>query len=194
MNKLAKVIRVLTISPIMALMLCLVLNFTISESFSSVLFLLITIFCLSIFPVLAYPVERKFHILNKLNGSLTIRAAERKLAIIFSCISYLVIFLLSLIVNEPIVIKQLTLTYLISGLLIFISSFIFKVEASGHMCGIVGPIVFLCAKVSLWFLLILVPLTFVIWSSLKLKRHTILELSLGSIIPIIGFIIALLVF
>lgn len=194
MNKLAKIIRVLTISPIMALGICLIIFFGVDNSFSSVFVFLLTVFCLAIFPVLAYPFERKTHIMNKINPDLTPRAADRKMAIIFSVISYTVILLVALLNNESVIVKQLVLTYFISGVLICLSSFLFKVEASGHMCGIVGPMVFLSVKISYWFLLIILPLGFVVWSSLKLKRHTPLQLILGSIIPIIGFIISIIVF
>lgn len=194
MNKIAKIIRVLTISPIMALGICLIIFFGVEDSFSSVPIFLLTVFCLAIFPVLAYPFERKFHFMNKINPALTPRAADRKMAIVFSVISYTVILLVCLLNKESTIVKQLVLTYFISGVLISISSFAFKMEASGHMCGIVGPMVFLSVKISYWFLLILIPLGFVVWSSLKLKRHTLVQLILGSLMPIIGFIISLLVF
>ena len=74
MNKIAKIIRVLTISPIMALMICLVIDFGVDDSFSSVLIFLITIFCLVVFPVLAYPFEQKVNILKRFNNTLTPRA------------------------------------------------------------------------------------------------------------------------
>ena len=193
MNKIAKIIRVLTISPIMALMICLVIYFGVDDSFSSMLIFLITIFCLVVFPVLAYPFEQKVNIVKRVNNTLTPRAADRKMAIIFSVISYSVALLVVFLNHESTIVKQLVLTYFISGVLIAISSFAFKFEASGHMCGMVGPMVFLAVKVSYWFLLILIPLAFVVWSSLKLKRHTVLQLIFGSLMPVVGFIISLIV-
>lgn len=193
MNKIAKIIRVLTISPIMALMTCLVIYFGVDDSFSSVLIFLITIFCLVVFPVLAYPFEQKFNIVKRVNNTLTPRAADRKMAIIFSVISYSLILIVVFLNHESTIVKQLILTYFISGVLIAISSFALKFEASGHMCGMVGPMVFLTVTVSYWFLLILIPLAFVVWSSLKLKRHTVLQLIFGSLMPVVGFIISLIV-
>ena len=68
-----------------------------------------------------------------------------------------------------------------------------KINTSGHACGFIGPVVFLSYSISVWFLLALPLLYFVIWSSLKLKRYTLFELISGCLIPVVSFLLAILI-
>ena len=88
--------------------------------------------------------------------------------------------------------KEMTLTYLFSGsfMLIFM---LLKINTSAHACSFIGPVVFLSYSISIWFLLALPLLYFVIWSSLKLKRHTLFELISGCLIPVVSFLLAILI-
>ena len=90
MKKVAKFIRVMTVAPFLALTLILILHFT-KKAFSDG-FVYLALFTLVLLPILAYPIQRKFHIIK---GDM--RASERKLAIIFSVFGYLLGFVISII-------------------------------------------------------------------------------------------------
>ena len=55
-------------------------------------------------------------------------------------------------------------------------------KASGHTCGCSGPIAALSIFINPWFLVGYVLLTPIIWSSIRLKRHTALQLLAGCVI------------
>ncbi len=191
MKTFAKIIRILTVSPIMALMLCLVLYFDKNINFASLSMFFVCIACLCVLPVVAYPVEKCTHIFAKISGQNSQRQCERKLAICFSILGYIILTIVCFATNQSSVLKQMSLTYLFSGILIFVFSVIIKINASGHVCGVVGPIVFLTHFVSLYFLFLLLLLVPVCWGSLKLARHSKLELLCGGIIPVVSFLIAI---
>lgn len=193
MEKFFKIIRIITVSPFMALMLCLLLYFCVPASFQNVGMLILTICLLSVVPALAYPAEKIFGLQRKLDKNSDLRQAQRKMAICFSVISYSCLALLVFLTNSSPILKEMTLTYLFSGALIFVFSIIFNINASGHVCGVVGPIAFLSYSISFYFLFLSFLLIFVVISSLKLKRHSICELIIGGIIPIISFLITIFI-
>ena len=94
MKKFAKVIRILTISPLFALVLVLVLHFS-NKAFLGYNFLIFLI-TLVLLPLLAYPIQDKFKIIKGVDK----RTGERKLAIIFSVIGYVLGFGASLIFSS----------------------------------------------------------------------------------------------
>lgn len=187
MKKFAAVLRVITIPPIMALLLLAILLF--KQQINILTFIILLLF-LAIFPSLSYLIEKTFKIYKKISKEENDRVCYRNLAIIMSLISYTIIFILVLFNNYSILVKQLVSTYFLSGILMFISTFAFKIKASGHMCGFSGPVTFLSVTISYYFLLLYLLIILVIWSSLKLKRHTIIEIILGFLIPIISFLIS----
>ena len=78
-------------------------------------------------------------------------------------------------------------TYLCSGLLLAILSFKFKYRARGHACGVAGPGAMLTAYLGAAFLpaaLLLVPIGI---SSVRLGRHTVLQVIIGSAVSVISF-------
>ena len=62
-------------------------------------------------------------------------------------------------------------------------------KASGHTCGCSGPIAALSIFINPWFLVGYVLLTPIIWSSIRLKRHTALQLLAGCVIPVLAMLI-----
>lgn len=190
MKKFAKFIRVLTVSPIMAFLLCTLLLFSGLEAFSSRFMYFICLICLSIIPVLAYPMEKRFKVVGKRNSSLNERAAERKLAIILSFVSYFVLLLVVFATNQPIILKRVCLIYFLCGLLIWFSSTLLNFNASGHICALIGPILVLTSFVNYYYSFLLLLLIPVVWSSLKLKRHTVMQLVAGALIAVLCFLLS----
>ena len=90
---------------------------------------------------------------------------------------------------------MITLTYLLSGVCIFISSKVFKFKISGHACGVFGPV-----SVLFYFGLyspaaIGVGVTaLVYYASLKSGRHTRPELISGTVVPTILMTLFILIF
>jgi len=192
MEKLAKIIRIITVAPIMALMLCTILLLNNPQNYNGLWMFFVCIICLCIVPSLAYPIEKKWHIIGREN-TLDERAATRKLAIIMSVIGYCLLLILVVLTHQPTVLVMMAITYALSGLFIFVFSVIIHVNPSGHACGFMGPVIFLCYNISWWFALLTPMLLIVSWSSLKLKRHTWAQLILGTIIPIISFFVSVLI-
>ena len=185
MNKFFLAIRSITAPHIFALLLLSLLYILRPSYFGSIWMLIAGIFCLTVLPVLAYPLQR-FIPPFKDKG----RDGQRKLAIIFSFVGYLLGTLIVFIFNAPIEAKMLFVEYLLCGISIFVSDKAFKFKASGHACGIVGPIAML-VYLGLYIpaavgILLSVP---VFISSVKTKRHTVSQLIVGSLIPIVMLVI-----
>ena len=79
-------------------------------------------------------------------------------------------------------------TYLISGTTLAVCTLL-HFKASGHTCGCSGPIAALSIFINPWFLVGYVLLTPIIWSSIRLKRHTALQLLAGCVIPVLAMLI-----
>ena len=176
----AKWIRTLTVPPIMAIILSTVLYLALgTTAFANGVHFFEAIFTLGIMPTLAYPLCRLIPVFKKKG-----RKFERNLAIIFSVAGYISGTLLICLTGGTQISKILFFTYLISGLLTALLSFVFKFKTSGHTCGVSGPIamlVYCFGPVYLVLYLMLIPI-FV--SSLKLKRHTVIQLIAGCLVPI----------
>ena len=187
MNRVYKIIRVATVPPLMASLLFVILGlYNITawiDSWLGVLFL-------GILPILAYPLQR-FIPYFKDKG----REGQRNLAIIFAVVGYIVGCTLALIFKAPKAVVLIYFDYLLSGILIAVFNKFFHLRASGHACGIVGPIAML-----IYFGLYLpaaigaIMTVFVFISSIKMKRHTFLQLIGGSTITVSALLILLIPF
>lgn len=191
MKKMAKFVRVITVAPIMALLLITVVFVKTGDDFEWIYYMG-AVLGLCIIPSLSYPLEKFGRFYGKSHQNLSERDAMRELSIYTSVIGYTLYTIFVMAFNQPPLVKQMALTYMFSGLLMFLMSIIFKIKASGHACGFIGPVVFLCCKVSWWYALFFPVFIFVVWSSLKLKRHTVMDIFYGAIIPIISFVFAVL--
>lgn len=181
----AKTIRTLTVAPIMALVMLLSLYLKDYGLFGDFVNFIMLILFLTIFPLLAYPLQ-PFIKQYKDKG----REGQRTLAMVFAVAGYIGGCLFSLILNAPKSVWVIYISYLISGTLIILFNKLFRLKASGHACGVTGPFVIL-----LYFGQIIgylgIPILAVVWlASLKMKRHTIWQLIGGTIIPIVALGIA----
>ncbi len=180
-----KTIRIVTLAPIMALITILLLYSTDRYIFKGISNFIFSVIFFVIVPLLAYPLQL---IIPKIKSKG--RTGQRKLAIIMAVIGYILGIIYAIFMNITSELMLMYLVYLISGILIFIFNKILKIKASGHACGVVGPIVYLGYFYKSYALLG-IPLIFIVYySSIKMKRHSIKELLYGSILPIIAFIIS----
>ena len=168
-QKFAQAVRILTTPPVFSALMCTLLYVLVPGSFASLGHYLLAIVCLSLLPVLAYPVSYLIPALRR--GG---RKTQRNLALVFSVLGYL----------EKVVFG----TYLISGTTLAVCTLL-HFKASGHTCGCSGPIAALSIFINPWFLVGYVLLTPIIWSSIRLKRHTALQLLAGCVIPVLAMLI-----
>ena len=189
MKILAKIIRILTIPPIMAIWLLTTLFIVKPEFFGGIAFYFLAVFFVAILPILAYPLQPITPVF-KHKG----REGQRTLAMIFSVVGYLLGCITNLFMNAPATLWLVYLVYLLSGLGIAIFNKIFHLRASGHACGIMGPVAFLFyCGVGTAFVGIGIYLA-ALWASVKMKRHTFLQFVGGAVIPVVALFVVATVF
>jgi len=179
MHKVSLVIRNLTIPPVFAAVLLLILYFTRPEICSTPWQLVGGLVFLCILPLSAYPLQRFVpHFKDK--G----REGQRSLAMIFSSAGYLAGVLFALLTDASDGLKLVFWEYLFCGIVILVFNKALRIRVSGHACGITGPVILL-----MYFGLYLPAvigaafIVFVYISSLQTKRHTAPQLVGGSLVP-----------
>jgi len=180
---LSKVIRVITIAPVMAFLLLVVIYIARPQYFGGGLNFALAV----IFPVLAYPIQPLVPGFRDRG-----REGQRSLAIWMAGIGYCFGIATAAFMSVTREMWIIYLTYLISGILIILFNKVFKVKASGHACGVAGPIF-----TSICFLGPLAWLSFIILAavyraSLCMKRHSKSELLIGTAIPALALLMSLL--
>lgn len=188
MKNLAKIIRIITVAPIMALNMLLTLYLQNPLLFGSAVIFILSVLFLVIFPLLAYPLQpliKKY----KSKG----REGQRTLAIIFAVAGYLGGCLFAILLHASKNVWIIYLTYLLSGTLVMLWNKLLHFKASGHACGVTGPFALLI-YFGQPYGYIGIPVLALVWlASLYMKRHTNLQLITGSVIPIVALGIALMV-
>ncbi len=178
---LSKLIRVLTVAPVMALLTLVTLYACDRTAFDSrfVLFLFAVCF-LTVLPLLAYPLQG---VIPGFRGKG--REGQRNLAMLFANGGYILGCITNLFTDAPSTLWMIYLEYLFSGMLILIFNKVFHLRASAHACGVIGPAVMLFS----FGIHAALPVGIVLWlgallASLQMKRHTLAQFIGGSIIPI----------
>lgn len=184
----AKIIRVITIPPVMAAVLCTLLFCAMPGAFKDGLHYSMAMVFLVLLPMSAYPVSVIIPSLRR--GG---RSSQRSLSIVFSVAGYTLGAVFAFLSGGTDIEKTLFLTYLLSGVFTAICSFAFKFKASGHACGVSGPAAMLVHYLGAPYIVGFALLIAVFISSIKLKRHTIAQLFGGSVIPILSMYAALLI-
>lgn len=177
-KKLAYLISAFFTVPMVALIVLLIMWFdNKSTNFNNNIYYLInSILFFTIIPILAYVIAR-------LNPKLRAggRDVERRLAFVFGLIGYVLGNLSLLLMKKPTkAMIALYLSYLFSAVILAFINKVLRFKASGHACGITGPIIalnFIVGIKMLW-MFILIPL--VMWSRLVLKRHDLKQLISGA--------------
>jgi len=179
--RLAKVLRVVSVPPVMATLLLSILYGVRPEMFGSLGSYLFSLLFLAGLPVLAYPLQP---LLPGFRGKK--REGQRNLAIVMSVVGYVssVVYAFCVRAGDPLWI--IYLTYFFSGLGLLVFNKVLKVRASGHACAIVGPVVALIYILGAAALFSLLVLGLVFWASLKTKSHTAPELFWGSAVTLLS--------
>lgn len=187
-KKTATAIRVITAAPVTALVLLILLRIFKSDFFSSDAHFILHLSFLCVLPALSYLFSRAVPALRARG-----RTFERNMAIIFSVAGYAGSFITAVCFSGTANEKILAATYLFSAALTAIFTLI-KFKTSGHACALSGPAAMLCYSVSPWFAFAFLLLIPVFVSSLRLKRHTLLQLACGTAVPIAAMLTAILIF
>ena len=188
-NTFAKIIRIISVPPVMITFLLVILNTTRPDIFRNNVEVLTSIILLGIVPVLAYPFQF-------LSSSLEDRGRimQRKLAFIFSLIGYATALLWAILVHTSKELLMICSTYFISVVILTFFNKVLKKRASGHACSITGPLVFLIYLVD-WKLIFpcLIIATLIFWSSLYLQRHTKTDLFYGVLSTLLAFALSFII-
>ncbi len=186
-EKAAGIIRIITVPPVMALILFVVLFRFKDNVFVRTSDFVAGTLLLVIVPVLAYPLQMVIPSLRK-EG----RDGQRKLAFIISLLSYTGMLLYGIMEQVSRNMFILCLTYFLTVLLLTICNKLLHIKASGHAASCTSPLVFFVYYFS-WPLLL--PCLFVflviLWASRTTKRHTNQEFLIGAFLCILSFLISI---
>ncbi len=182
-NAAAKTIRIFTIPPILVSVLLCAIYFLHPGVFLHTWDYPMALLCLAIIPTLAYPLQ-PFIPGFKGKG----RSSQRSLAFIMSAIGYTVGVIYAFVSNAADEYKFILSAYFLSIILLLIFNKGFHLKASGHACGILGPLLFAVFFLGWeWAIPCAVTAAGVAWSSVTLSRHTPRELLLGGLCALVSF-------
>ena len=188
-NNFAKIIRIISVPPIMVTFLLVILNIARPDIFRNNVEVPISIILLGIVPVLAYPFQFLSSSLEDKG-----RIMQRKLAFIFSLIGYATALLWAILVHTSKELLMICSTYFISVVILTFFNKVLKKRASGHACSITGPLVFLIYLVD-WKLIFpcIIIAMLIFWSSLYLQRHTKTDLFYGVLSSLLAFALSFII-
>lgn len=185
----AKVMRIITVPPLLALLLITYLYFGAEGYFNSPIEALIVILCIVVCPIIAYPICFIVPALRR--GG---REKERSMAFITTTIGYFFLFPTILFAGITTSLSVICLTYFLSVIFLLIFNKL-GLRASGHACGVFGPLlVFIYAGGSYMIAPVIILSAMTIWSSLILGRHSLKELLFGASCSTVAFIVSFLIF
>lgn len=189
MKKWAYAIRIITVAPLMALVMLLVLVLRAPQTFGVPGMFWLSAFFLVVLPLLAYPLQPLIGPF-KHKG----REGQRTLALIFAVAGYFLGCVFAAVLGAPRGVWFIFLSYMLSGSLVALFNKVFHFRASGHACGVTGPFMLLVyfgqpAGYAGFAVLAVVWL-----ASLAMKRHTTAQIIVGALIPFAALVILLLAF
>ena len=185
----AKIIRILSVPPIMISVFILILAFNKNNIFRSPTEIIIMIVLLGFVPALAYVLSVLVPKVKEQG-----REGQRKLAFITNLAGYSIALLWAFFTNVDKGLLLICLTYFLSVVFLIICNKGFHFRASGHASSFTGPLIllvyFLGWKAMVAALMIAV---LIVWASVYLKRHTIKELVGGIVVNILAFIFSVII-
>ena len=180
LDKIANIIRVATVPPVMALLLI----FYLYQHTPNHKFIGIAALCLVLLPLAAYPVHR---LASSKNG----REGQRRTAFKFTFVSYLLLEIYTAFFCTERILRLVGCTYFLTVLILTILN-LFRIKASGHAASSSAVLIFFVyLKGSPAILPCLALMTAIFWASIRTGRHTVEQLVLGTSACLAGFIISL---
>lgn len=190
MDHIAKTIRIITVPALTSGCAMTLLWLSDTAIYRSELDYVMVMLGLTVVPLLSYAFTAAVPKLREQG-----RETQRKYAMYFSAVGYLVAFVYGLAAHTAAPYKVITGTYVISIILLLVLNKGMHFKASGHACSTAGPLVAMGYFLGGWY----VPAglgvcALVIWSSMELKQHRFWELMTGSAVSGLSFLcLALLI-
>ena len=182
LQKLAYTIRILTIPPIMAFGLTTSLYFYDPPLLGGLMQYLTLLLFLVALPMSAYALQPLIPFYRRQG-----REGQRNFAFVMSVVGYMGGILFALATGAPRMVHIIYWTYLMSVLLLTVLNRMTPWRASGHACGTAGPVISLLYFLRAKALVVIVIFAAMCWASLRMKRHTPIELLLGSLCSWVAF-------
>ena len=182
MEKISMVIRAVTVPPVIAFFMLSYLFWAETGVFVGFYEYAVAVGCLCLLPSKAYIVH--FFIKDKFPG----QEGKRTLAMIFSVVGYGLGLTSAVVMGSSTKLVLIYLGYLLSGVIILFLSKGAKFKISGHAVGSAGPIAILLGFGQWVWIFGLPVIISVIYSSLKIKRHTAAQIICGVAQPFIVFV------
>ena len=180
MEKFCKIVRMITLAPVLAAFSITMIGLFCPDVFPSVWHFAYMILYLGSLPLLAYPLQAVTpHFRDK--G----RDGQRTLAMIYAVAGYILCLVTNLLASASDGMWIICLEYLLSGILILVFNKGLHIKLSAHGCGSAGPI-FLLLYFGLYVpaILMSVVTVFAYVASVKAKHHTVPQLIGGSAVSI----------
>ncbi|MFA5765605.1 MAG: hypothetical protein WC929_05650, partial [Bacilli bacterium] len=136
LKKIAKIIRVITIPPVLVIVLLSSLYITQEDFYANTGEFLLSVVFLMVIPILAYPIS---YLIPSIRAKG--RSEQRKLAFICAIVGYFFAFTYSIVVPVSPELRFLFITYFLSILMLTLFNNVISLHASGHACSITGPLV-----------------------------------------------------
>lgn len=184
LTKFAKLIRFITVPPIIVTAELLLLFF-FEDVFPAPLDFWLALFFLGILPALAYPLQRLIPAFR--SGG---QRAQRRLAFILSPLGYIGALIAAILRDAVPNLLYIAAVYLFSVVLLLVFNKLTPLRASGHGCSLSGSIILPCLFLG-GFAVVPGILLFVLsfWASVYLKRHTVREFLLGAAIAALSALV-----
>lgn len=188
--KLAHVVRIISVPPVMVGILIILLFTLRDDVFATTAEMVISALGLTVLPILAYPVSAMIPKI-RVKG----REGQRSLAMYFSTVGYVAVFVYGLIAGVGTGLMHIYAGYLFSVVIILIGNKVFKVRISGHACSVSGPLVYSGYFLGIWGIVVgVICWGVILWASLVMKRHTFKEFLLGTLTCLVSFTVGWLIF
>ncbi len=175
---LAQLIRILSAPSLTAILFMVILKIYAPEAFPSWMEIKISLVFLSVLPMSAYLIWALIPSLRK-EG----RKSQRKLAFIFSGAGYVGAFIYGALLSGNHDLAMVTTIYLLSVILLIFCNKVLHSKASGHSCGVAGPMIVCVYYFGVVGLVIGGTIyLLVFWASIESRRHTAEEFLEGTFI------------
>lgn len=177
-------IRKATLAPILSCVMVLMIRFCRTDIFLSNFHFVYTLLFLTIFPMLAYPLQR--HIPKFRDQG---RDGQRRLAMLFAFLGYLFECVANMSFSASAGLCLISGTYLLSGIILLVTNLFFHIKLSGHAAGACAASLFSVLFGIYWAIVpaaIIMILVYI--SSVQTQRHTLPQLLGGTLIPIVAVI------
>lgn len=192
----ALTIRKFTLAPLLAAFMLIYLYIVQPEIFGSIFVsenicvLIRQLFFLSLFPLLAYPMQPLIPAFREKG-----RDGQRHLAMLSAFIGYFLNCILNSCTYAPRELQMIGWVYLLSGIMILLLNRLCGFRASGHAAGVGAVIGIPVALGHPSAMAANLPLMILVcWASITTKRHTLPQFIGGLLIPIIWTLLLICMF